>query len=329
MWLTREHHQYLFQWFQVKPIFLCHVSYMVIKDSCYAQVNISVSFRIVIRVWHYRKMACGFVEKRMMENDQNESEKDYVDSYDRSDLQKEYGKSNATSQNNLKLLSVSYHFVMTIFCLLLVYHSTVVVTKGMSILDPNGIIPPTGGYFKFLSHINQWLQLLFFSVQSLTNILHIRRSKMWCSFQKICDIFFTTIIVPTSLFVTLLFWSIYAYDRNLVYPEVFDLVVPQSTNHFWHTTVLLWVVFETILCFHRYPSVVLAVGINFTFNAIYLSWAIWIFIDSGYWVYPILYVLPLHYQILFCFGCILLSLLLYFIGQAFARFRWGKILYIE
>ena len=63
---------------------------------------------------------------------------------------------------------------------------------------------------------------------------------MWYKFQKLCDIFFTTIAVPTSLFVAATFWSIYAYDRNLVYPEVFDLFVPGSTNHFWHTTVVLW-----------------------------------------------------------------------------------------
>ncbi len=261
------------------------------------------------------------LSKKTMQSELNKSEDNAGDSC-HGILEIEYVKLNDTRQNNM--LSVLYHFVMTVFYTLLVYHSTTLVTKGMPILDPDRNIPSTGGYFKFLTHTNQWLQLFFFSFQFFTDVLRIQRSKMWYKFQKLCDIFFTTIAVPTSLFVAATFWSIYAYDRNLVYPEVFDLFVPGSTNHFWHTTVVLWVVFESILCFHCYPYIEVAVSINFTFNAAYMCWAISIFIDSGYWVYPILYVLPLHYQILFCFGCIFFSLPLYFIGQAFARFRWGK-----
>ncbi len=232
---------------------------------------------------------------------------------------------NASPQNNTELF---YHFVMTVFYALLVYHSITLIGKNMHILDPNGDIPPNGGNFKFMVHMNQWFLLLFFCMQFLTDVLLFHNdSAIGKNLQKLCDVFFTTIAAPTSFFVALAFWTTYAYDRNLVFPECFDLFVPLFTNHFWHTTIVLWVVLESIVHFHQYLSVGVAVCINLVTNSAYVSWFVWIFVETGYWVYPVLNVLPLHYQALFCFGNILSCLLLYFIRQAFTQFYWGKTIY--
>ncbi len=234
----------------------------------------------------------------------------------------------ATPQNELELLAVLYHFSMTVFYALLLYYGTKLVDDNRSKLDPTGIIPSYGGHFKFLTHFNLWFQLIFFGVQFFTDLLHVD-STLRRNLQNICDVLFTTIAAPTSLFVASTFWAVYAYDRSLVYPDRFDLFVPQYMNHFWHTTIVVWVAFENILCFHRYPSVGVAACVNFVVNAAYLSWIVWIFVQTNFWVYPILKVLPLHYLTVFCAGCMFLSLFLYFVGQAFAQLRWGKTLYIQ
>ena len=100
------------------------------------------------------------LSKKTMQSELNKSEDNAGDSC-HGILEIEYVKLNDTRQNNM--LSVLYHFVMTVFYTSLVYHSTTLVTKGMPILDPDRNIPSTGGYFKFLTHTNQWLQLFFFS----------------------------------------------------------------------------------------------------------------------------------------------------------------------
>ena len=237
-----------------------------------------------------------------------------------------YRVSEKPPSNGLELLAVLYHFSMTVFYALLLYYSSVLMNGSGHIIDPKGKIPKYGGRFKFLTHINQWFQLGFFGLQFLTDLLPNWSFK--CKLQKLCDLLFTTIAVPTAFFVAVTFWGIYAYDRSLVYPKAFDLVVPQYLNHFWHTTIVVWVLFETFLCFHRYPTATVAVVINFLANAGYLSWIVWVYAQTGFWVYPILKVLPLPFLVLFCGGCMIFSLALYFTGKAITHFRWGKTLYM-
>ena len=243
------------------------------------------------------------------------------------DYDQPYRVSEKPPSNGLELLAVLYHFSMTVFYALLLYYGMKLMRENYHILDPKGKMPQYGGHFKFLTHINQWLQLGFFGLQFVTDLLP--RSPFKCKFQKFCDLFFTTIAVPTAFFIAVTFWAIYLYDRNLVYPDRFDLFVPQYLNHFWHSTIALWVLFETFLCVHRYPITGVAAAINFTFNATYLSWIVWVFVKTGFWVYPILQVLPLPLLALFCGGCMFFSLALYLLGQAIAHLRWGKTLYIR
>ncbi len=284
-----------------------------------------------------KKMARHLKKKKLRKgrNKNKENVFECTSQQEKSNLEINYPKpSNITPQNNLKptgiyiRVVVLYHFAMTVFYALLVYHTTTIFTRYKHIYDPYGHIPSTGGHFKFLVHTNEWFQLVFFGMQLFIDLARTSSVTKY-KLQKICDIFYTTIATPTSFFVAGGFWATYAYDRNLVYPEVFDVFVPRSSNHFFHTTIVLWILLESILCRHRYASARMAVIINFTFNAAYMSWVIWIFVKSGYWVYPILYLLPLNYQVLFCCACTFTSLPLYFFGQAFARIRWGKILYIE
>ena len=222
----------------------------------------------------------------------------------------------------LEWLATFYHFALSVFYVLLIYYGNIVMNEGSSILDPDGVIPKYGGRFKFLTHINQWFQLGFFTLQFLTDILP--KSSFKKRLQNVCDVIFTSVAIPVALFVTLTFWGIYAVDRRLIYPERFDLIVPAFLNHFWHTTIALWVFLEIIVCFHRFPTTAIALSVNVGVNAFYLGWIVWVFTQTDFWVYPVLRVLPLPYKVLFFAICLFFSFVLYFLGKAVAHLRWGQ-----
>lgn len=54
--------------------------------------------------------------------------------------------------------------------------------------------------------------------------------------------------------VTLVFWSFWIVDRELILPSRLDVVIPPWVNHSLHTTTSLLVLIEIYLCHHKYPT---------------------------------------------------------------------------
>ena len=223
-------------------------------------------------------------------------------------------------RNPLAWLAVPWHVVMVVFYSLLLYHGRNLVFSNMGIMDPTGKIPALGGHFKYLTHINQWVQLVFFSLQLLNDITPCRYKK---GLQKISSFLFTTLAFPVSALVTLTFWGLYAIDRRLVYPEVFDTFVPGYMNHFWHTTILLWVVCEIHFVFHEFPNIANAACSVFLFGSIYIGWVVYIFATTNWWVYPFMKLLSPVVMVLFFASCLFVTLGFHLVGKAISYFRWG------
>lgn len=73
-------------------------------------------------------------------------------------------------------------------------------------------------------------------------------------------------------FVTVAFWSMWLIDRELIFPEVLDKVLPSWVNHSIHTTTSLFVLGEMYLSYHPYPKFEQAVlGITLYLGA-YVTW---------------------------------------------------------
>ena len=223
--------------------------------------------------------------------------------------------------NPIAWITPIFHLAMVVFYTLLLYYGIKVMSEGFKIIDPEGRIPAYGGRFKFLTHINQWVQLISFSFLFFTDILP--KSPFKRIAVKYADILFTAIAFPLSWFIVVTFWGIYFYDRQLVYPEAFDKVVPVWLNHFWHTTIGVFVVFEMLLVFHRFPRSGLAASLSFIFNAAYIAWIGWIYGQTKFWVYPVIAVLPPPFLILFFASCMFLSFCLFFAGKYISFLRWG------
>lgn len=228
--------------------------------------------------------------------------------------------------NPLGYVAIPWHLVMVVFYSLLIYHGTNLLHGTRKVYDPKGEIPALGGRFKFLTHLCHWVQLIFFTIQLLADVTPGSARK---SLQKFANFIFTTVAFPLAAFVTLIFWSIYAIDRNLVYPEILDTVVPVYINHLWHTTILLWVIFEIYLFHHHFPSTGIAAVSVLVYGAMYISWVVYIFVMTDWWCYPIMKVLPPYAMALFFGFCLFLNLGFFLVGKWLAYVRWGVITYLD
>lgn len=145
------------------------------------------------------------------------------------------------------------------------------------------------------------------------------------------DIFCSSKIVTylykfhSTQFVFVLFWSIYAYDRELIHPERLDKLIPVELNLHHHAGIIVTSIIEIVVVFHRYPSNFRAFMMQFLITTLYLFWTVWVFSVTGKWSYPFLAKLPLPIFPIFCAVNLLIFVVLYYVGKLLCYFRWrGK-----
>ena len=123
-------------------------------------------------------------------------------------------------------------------------------------------------------------------------------------------------------FVFVLFWSIYAYDRELIHPERLDKLIPFDLNQHEHTGIMIVSLIEMMVVFHRYPSNFKAFMMQFLITTLYIIWIVWVFSVTGRWSYTFLQKLPLPIFPIFCIINLLVYVAFYYIGKVFCYFRW-------
>ncbi|XP_063307789.1 androgen-dependent TFPI-regulating protein isoform X1 [Pelobates fuscus] len=181
-----------------------------------------------------------------------------------------------------------------------------------------------GGQWKYLTVLNVVLQTIFYAVCFVSDLLMpvkgIRLAKciIFCR-----DLFFSVLAFPASTFVFLSFWALYSYDRELVYPEGLDLIIPPWLNHAVHTAVFPLAVLEILNSPHRYPEKKNGLTFLGICSVTYLSWIMWIYFVDGKWVYPFLGLLsPLGF-VVFLLGSQALAALIYITGDTLNYVIWG------
>jgi hypothetical protein len=70
------------------------------------------------------------------------------------------------------------------------------------------------------------------------------------------------------------FWTLYSYDRSLVYPAIIDQYVAPHVNHFMHTDVALVVVLEMVLRPHHYHHRDRHIALLLLFCCSYFAWSV-------------------------------------------------------
>ncbi|KAM3922379.1 androgen-dependent TFPI-regulating protein-like [Leptodactylus fuscus] len=184
-----------------------------------------------------------------------------------------------------------------------------------------------GGRWKYLTFLNQILQTAFFGVCLLCDLLQLclsNRNRFCSVLGRLKDCIFATLAFPVGVFVFTSFWSIYAYDRELVYPKELDSIIPQWLNHAMHTFILPLIVIELFACSHQYPNKKNGISVLVVFAVAYLSWVHWVHYAADIWVYPILAKLDVVGMLVFFASSFLIMLIFYCLGEWLTRLRWGS-----
>ena len=137
-----------------------------------------------------------------------------------------------------------------------------------------------GGVWKYLTFLNMLLQFIFFTIALLSNFVKQLRPAR--------DLIFASAAFPIGMFVGIIFWSIWAVDRELIFPKILDNYFPAILNHCMHTTVIPLQLGQLYLVKHNFPSR----SKGFTITGIlclgYLIWINYIYYMAGFWVYPVI-----------------------------------------
>ncbi|KAM4730514.1 androgen-dependent TFPI-regulating protein isoform 2-T2 [Anableps anableps] len=127
-----------------------------------------------------------------------------------------------------------------------------------------------GGPWKYLTFLNLLLQMTFFGLAAVNDFQPGKKAESALNRWK--DLLFSVFAFPVGMFVVLLFWTIFAYDRELVYPATIDAFFPPWINHAMHTFVLPVLLGEVLVQPHTYPQMKRALAALFVVGLAYLSW---------------------------------------------------------
>ncbi|XP_070772130.1 androgen-dependent TFPI-regulating protein [Enoplosus armatus] len=179
-----------------------------------------------------------------------------------------------------------------------------------------------GGPWKYLTFLNLLLQMSFFGLAAVNDLQPGEKSES--ALNRCKDLLFSVFAFPVGMFVVLLFWTIFAYDRELVYPATIDTFFPPWINHAMHTFVLPVLLGELLVQPHIYPQTKHALAALGVVGLAYLFWIIWVYLSVGIWVYPLLGHFSTAGLVVFFFFNMSVVTLLYVVGDKINSCVWSK-----
>uniref|UniRef100_A0A9L0JTJ6 Androgen dependent TFPI regulating protein n=1 Tax=Equus asinus TaxID=9793 RepID=A0A9L0JTJ6_EQUAS len=184
-----------------------------------------------------------------------------------------------------------------------------------------------GGQWKYLTFLNLVLQPIFYGVAFLEDVLKRIKEKKDVKFiTAFRYLLFTTLAFPVSAFVFLLFWILFLYNRELIYPKFLDVIFPAWLNHAMHTSILPISLAEVILRPHRYPSKKTGLTVLTVASFAYMGRVLWIYSETGTWVYPVFAKLsPVGLAAFFSLSYILI-IGIYLLGEKLNHWKWGDMM---
>nr|XP_040139340.1 androgen-induced gene 1 protein isoform X2 [Ictidomys tridecemlineatus] len=137
-----------------------------------------------------------------------------------------------------------------------------------------------GGSWKFLTFIDLVIQAVFFGICVLTDLSSLltrgsgnqEQERQLKKLISLRDWMLAVLAFPVGVFVVSVFWTIYACDREMIYPKLLDNFIPGWLNHGMHTTVLPFILIEMRTSHHQYPSRSSGLTAICTFSVGYILW---------------------------------------------------------
>ena len=211
----------------------------------------------------------------------------------------------------------AYYWAVTIY-LDNLYASMAEMPKGEWFLEQVGYYS-YGGRYKYLTQWNLMIQRAYFS---MVCVAYLTKSSVLKSLSKF---FFSSIVISSSLLVTLLFWIIYAINRDLIFPKFYDEIYPWWVNHSLHSFSAVLSLTELFVFPFPVPQklrwerlVVLILIIS------YSVWLPWVGYQSGVWPYKFFHNLNNFQIFIFCLMSAVVCIGLHYVGMVLRTFKWGK-----
>ncbi|KAK9884027.1 hypothetical protein WA026_004961 [Henosepilachna vigintioctopunctata] len=158
---------------------------------------------------------------------------------------------------------------------------------------------------RYLTTWNFIFHILYFGVALNGDFLLMNSSCTSCisTVSKIKGYLFTCFLVPCSTYVVTVFWSLFNYDRDLVYPLATDAVVPLWFNHLVHSMTFVFMILEFYFTdINTIPSLE-SVLLGFScLNVAYYSILFYTKSKTGRYFYGIFHLLSTWQLILFILG---------------------------
>jgi len=130
---------------------------------------------------------------------------------------------------------------------------------------------------------------------------------------------FVLVWIMTSM-VGILFWSIYFYDREMIFPKSFDNVYPQELNMFQHgyLAVLMWL--EWLMLYHaieptKHIKIILVFGIGYL---------VWVYIQKIFigFPYPLFEAMDIRGHVIFDVCAIVATVTVFYVLNYVHAVRW-------
>ncbi|CAB4012315.1 Transducin beta 3 [Paramuricea clavata] len=182
------------------------------------------------------------------------------------------------------------------------------------------------GRLKYLTYINENLQSLYFLLAFVGDVYLLLKTKSKkkendSGIIKLQDFMFAVIVFPLGMLVCFVFWSIYAVDRELIYPEILDNIIPKLCNHIMHTAVAIFLVLEAFLVHHKFPSTGISLPAGLLFSLSYFLWMVYQKHFLSEWPYPFLDEFTIFHHVVFVLVCFAFQCAFYFLGKYFTNLR--------
>ncbi|GJQ76095.1 hypothetical protein Trydic_g1846 [Trypoxylus dichotomus] len=129
---------------------------------------------------------------------------------------------------------------------------------------------------------------VYIDIVKLTNCQH-KENKLFRNLEAIKTYFFSSLVFPTGLLVCTFFWFVFNIDRELIYPQDFDSVVPVWVNHSIHTAIVA-LPFIEILFQKEVPSFRSAIKGMTVFTLLYNTTYFLTYYQSSRWLYKVFYI---------------------------------------
>ncbi|ELK09663.1 Androgen-induced protein 1 [Pteropus alecto] len=174
------------------------------------------------------------------------------------------------------------------------------------------------------------IQAVFFGICVLTDLSSLltrgsgnqEQERQLKKLISLRDWMLAVLAFPVGFFVVAVFWIIYAYDREMIYPKLLDNFIPGWLNHGMHTMVLPFILIEMRTSHHAYPSRSSGLAATCIFSVAYILWVYWLHHVTGMWVYPFLEHIGPGARIIFFGSAAILTNFLYLLGDALNSYMW-------